>query len=335
MKYLGQNRHNLVLSDMKKDLIVTILPTQTLEQNFYKTLLDSLFDAVYTVDNDGIITYWNESCARITGYAASEMVGQHYLKTFFPDQERLIEGEEKKPGGIEIVLKTAMPGTWKGFIRRKNGQRVPIESHISVLPDEQGRTIGAVEIFRDNSARLALEDAHRQLLHMSRRDQLTGLYNRSAISEFLKAEIGRSRRYLQPLSVVMVDIDHFKRINDIYGHDAGDKVLAKISCILSHNLRQPDQVGRWGGEEFLIIAPGSDAHNAQHLAERIRTFVREIPLPEVPETITASFGVSQLFDKQSQDNLLYTADMALYQAKRTGRDKVVIGSPQDNEKTAE
>ena len=164
---------------------------------------------------------------------------------------------------------------------------------------------------------------------MSRKDQLTGLYNRSAISDLFKAELDRSCRYNQPFSVVMVDIDFFKRINDRYGHDAGDRVLAKMGSILSFNLRKPDAVGRWGGEEFLIIAPGSDARAASHLAERIRKIINEIPETDVPERITASFGVAQLQPNQSHDQLIFVADKALYQAKNNGRDRVEIGSVED------
>ncbi len=296
--------------------------------DFYKTLLDSLFDAVYTVDHAGIISYWNSSCARITGYSSQEMVGQPLAYTSFARTDDTDQSSSAERGGIQIVLETGMPGTWKGFIRRKNGQRIPVESHISPFRDENGQLLGAIEIFRDISSHVALEDAHRQLLHISRRDQLTGLYNRSAIHELLKAEIERGRRYQQPLSVVMVDIDHFKRINDLYGHEAGDKVLAKFGAIFKHNLRKPDVVGRWGGEEFLVVAPGSDGVAAGHMGERIRQFIREIPEPDVPERITASFGVSEFEPGQTLDQLLYVADMALYQAKRTGRDRVVVGSPE-------
>lgn len=232
----------------------------------------------------------------------------------------------EKTHGISIVLETGMPGTWKGYVCRKNGQRIPVESHISAIRNDKEQITGAIEVFRDISAHVSLEDAHRQLLQMSRKDQLTGLFNRSAISDLLKAEIERSRRYKQFLSVVMIDIDHFKRVNDHYGHDAGDKVLARIGSVLTHNLRQPDAVGRWGGEEFLVIVPNNGAEAAAHLAERIREFIKKKPIEEVPGPITASFGVAQLRPEQGPDQLLYQADMALYQAKRDGRDRVVIAS---------
>ncbi len=301
--------------------------TKLLTGDFYKTLLDSIFDAVYMVDVHGTILYWNESCSRITGYTAEEMVGLNFVDTPFAgtDDKSAIATREKTHG-ISIVLKTGMPGTWKGYVCRKNCRHIPVESHISAIRNDNGRITGAIEVFRDISAHVSLEDSHRQLLQMSRKDQLTGLFNRSATGKLLKAELERSRRYKQLLSVIMIDIDHFKRVNDRYGHDAGDKVLARIGSILSHNLRQPDAVGRWGGEEFLVIVPNNGAEAAAHLAERIREFIKTNPIEEVHGPITASFGVAQLRSKQGADQLLYQADMALYQAKNSGRDRVVVAS---------
>lgn len=320
----------IVLSDIDKGAIMNQSQANILSAEFYKILLDCLFDAVYTVDQRGTITYWNDSCTRITGYAAEEMISQHWRQTPFANQQDELAPDIPQRHGIEFVLETGMPGTWKGYLQRKNGQRIPIESHISAIRNDQGDIIGATEIFRDVSAHVALEDAHKQLLKLSRKDQLTGLFNRTAISEVIKAEVERSRRYQQPLSVVMVDIDRFKRVNDCYGHDAGDKVLAKIASILMCNLRQPDVVGRWGGEEFLIIAPGNDHIAAAQLAERLRRFIEEVPVGDFPEPITASFGVAQLQDTQGHDQLLFAADMAMYEAKNSGRNRVVVASADRN-----
>ena len=298
---------------------------------YYKSLLDCLFDAVYTVDDQGLINYWNAAAQRLTGFSAPEVLGQHYQRAAFMQARSDHEPAEPPPsdpidpphGGVDIVLTTGTPGTWKGFVRRKNGQRIPVESHISPLPGATGATAGAVAVFRDVSASAALEQAHRDLLEIARRDQLTGMYNRAAIAELLKAEIARSKRYQQPLSVVMIDIDHFKKINDQYGHDAGDKVLAHIGALLVNNIRLPDAAGRWGGEEFLVIAPGSDTDAAAGLAQRIRLAIKAISIAEVPAAITASFGVARFTDDQNPDQLLARADQALYRAKQTGRDRVV------------
>lgn len=296
----------------------------TLPKEFYKTLLDELFDAVYTVDTAGRITYWNESSHRLTGYTAAQMLGQLWQRTAFAGGEST-EADSKANGGIVTVLETGMPGTWKGYVQRQNGQRVPIQSHIAPLRDEQGHVNGAVVVFRDVSALVALEAAHRQVIEMSRKDQLTGLLNRAAITGLLEAEIDRARRYKQQLAVVMMDIDLFKRINDSHGHEAGDRVLAKIGGILHNNVRGPDAAGRWGGEEFLLITPSVSSAEAGGLAERLRAYIRDMPGVSIPEKITASFGVSGLRDHHlSLDDLVRDADGALYQAKENGRDRVVI-----------
>ncbi len=306
--------------------------TRLLTEHFYKTLLDSIFDAVYVVDNLGRVMYWNDCCARITGYMPEEMVGKHYTETPFVGMEKAENVNCSQHGGIAIALDAGMPGTWKGNVQRKNGQLLPIESHVSEIRDEKGNIVGAVEVFRDISAYVSLEQAHRELLQLSRKDQLTSMNNRAAITDFLKAEIERAHRYRTPLSVVMVDIDHFKRINDRYGHEAGDKVLAKIGSILQYNIRKPDMVGRWGGEEFLIITPNSTATNAGKLAERIRLLIKEIPDGDLPETITASFGVAEFSHEAGMDKMLYHADMAMYNAKEGGRDRVEIAGVHKAEK---
>lgn len=302
--------------------------TTLLTDHFYKTLLDSIFDAVYVVDALGRVMYWNDCCARITGYLPEEMIGKHYTETPFGNMEQQNSLSCSQHGGIAIALDTGMPGTWKGYVRRKNEQRLPIESHVSEIRDQSGKVIGAIEVFRDISAYVALEQAHHELLLLSRKDQLTSLNNRTAISNFLKAEIARAQRYQTPLSVIMVDIDHFKRFNDRYGHDVGDKVLAKVSSVLLHNLRKPDMVGRWGGEEFLIIAPNSTAEAAGTLAERIRSLIKKIQDRDLPEEITASFGVAAFTDRINMDQMLFNADMAMYEAKESGRDRVVISKDQ-------
>ena len=319
--------HNLLQTALFKiGIFMKTCVEGLLTGDFYKALLDSIFDAVYTVDVNGNIVYWNESCARITGYSAREMLGRRYNETNFScNANGEHNPEERNSNGIAIVLKTGMPGTWRGYVQRKNGQRIPVQSHVSVMHNPSGEIVGAVEVFRDISAHVSLEEAHRQVLQVSRKDQLTGLYNRTAITALFKAEIERSRRYNQPLAAIMMDIDHFKRVNDRYGHDAGDRVLAKIGSILLFNLRKPDAVGRWGGEEFLIIAPGDDLAAAEQLAERVRQYVEAISSIGVPEHITASFGVAQLQPDQGQDQLLYVADMALYKAKTAGRNQVAVG----------
>ncbi|NBB94441.1 MAG: diguanylate cyclase [Planctomycetes bacterium] len=174
--------------------------------------------------------------------------------------------------------------------------------------------------------------AHDQLTHQATHDGLTGLSNRAAIFEALDRERARARRQSAPLAVVMVDLDHFKAVNDTHGHAAGDAVLTKAAQRMVDTCRAYDVVGRYGGEEFLIIlAPSTDSDEAGGLAERLRRTIAETPF-EVPDgsqlTVTASLGVASTdrIDQASSDHLVHIADEALYAAKDAGRNRVVVAS---------
>jgi diguanylate cyclase (GGDEF)-like protein len=157
-------------------------------------------------------------------------------------------------------------------------------------------------------------------------DSLTGLLNRRAMRSALDVELARSRRYGHPLSLVMIDIDHFKAINDKHGHAGGDDVLRKVSALLSAAQRRSDLCGRWGGEEFLIALSCTDAPGAEIAAERFRRAVEAAVIDDghgVSIPVTTSLGVATLQSAESIEACLERADRALYAAKAGGRNRVV------------
>jgi len=163
-------------------------------------------------------------------------------------------------------------------------------------------------------------------------DPLTRIANRRRLTDELDALIANAQRHQRPLSVMISDIDWFKRVNDTYGHDVGDQVLIEVARRLGHTVRAGDLIGRWGGEEFVVIAPESDLDDTVQLAERCREATRSAPF-EAIGTITASFGVATLAADDDRRSLLRRADLALYTAKNQGRDQVVaingVHSPED------
>jgi len=166
-------------------------------------------------------------------------------------------------------------------------------------------------------------EANRELERLAATDRLTGLANRLRLDETLEREIYRAQRYASPLAVILVDVDHFKAINDSFGHAAGDAALAGIAATLRTRVRESDLVGRWGGEEFLIVSPGSDGEAARQLAEHLRTAVAAAALPLCgPQT--ASFGVAEHAGNDSPTALVARADAALYAAKRKGRNRTEV-----------
>ena len=165
---------------------------------------------------------------------------------------------------------------------------------------------------------LSLHQAQEGLLH----DALTGIWNRHKIHDTACTEIQRFSRYGHPVSLIFMDLDHFKQVNDEFGHAVGDDVLRHFCQVVSQCMRSTDLLGRWGGEEFVIIAPNSSLETAVAMAERICQAVKEFPFPEVG-VVTASFGVAACCADESWDHWLSRADRALYEAKKTGRDCVV------------
>lgn len=157
---------------------------------------------------------------------------------------------------------------------------------------------------------------------LAARDQLTGLCNRRNFDQRLEGAIARSARHGDRFSLLMIDIDHFKNINDHYGHATGDDVLRRFGEVLSERLRQNDIAARWGGEEFAVLADGANLENARLLAEQIRESVAMTPFPPVPR-VTVSVGVAEYQEGESGDDLLRHADKALYGAKRNGRNRVI------------
>jgi two-component system cell cycle response regulator len=155
-------------------------------------------------------------------------------------------------------------------------------------------------------------------------DPLTGLSNRAAFFDIFRQEVSRAERYQTPLALIMADIDRFKEMNDRYGHPAGDLVLAETARRLRTSLRVSDSIGRYGGEEFVIVAPGCTANLAALLAERFRLIVATQPVVFEREEIhvTMSFGVAATTDLENAEDLLRAADEALYRAKNSGRNRV-------------
>ena len=172
------------------------------------------------------------------------------------------------------------------------------------------------------AARVALVAANAALAHQSRTDVLTGLPNRMHLNEVLDNALARAVRHAEPFSVVLGDIDHFKRVNDTFGHNAGDVVLQAVARELATGLRAVDMAGRWGGEEFLMVLDRCDDEGAGQLAERVRQRVAALDHPEVG-CVTMSFGVAAYRPGDDRSSLVGRADAALYAAKASGRDRVV------------
>ncbi len=170
-----------------------------------------------------------------------------------------------------------------------------------------------------------LDLKYQEVIQLSEIDLLTQIYNRGKVSKELSQEITLFYRYHHDFSIIMFDIDFFKKINDTYGHDVGDLVLVETCQIVNSHLRATDTFGRWGGEEFLIILPNTNAHQAEVVAEKARLSIANTSFPH-KQNITCSFGVAQAMGIEKAHELLKRVDTALYGAKHSGRNCTVLST---------
>ena len=182
------------------------------------------------------------------------------------------------------------------------------------IKNEQGETVGYTSIRHDITDKKHIEE-------LSVTDKLTQLYNRLKLDEIFSMKLASARRYNSTFSVIMMDIDYFKSVNDTWGHQAGDDILKEFATIIKNNIRETDVVGRWGGEEFLILSSESDLESAIELSEKLRELVSLFKFSYAGHK-TASFGVSSYHAGDDEKTMVKRADDALYRAKENGRDRV-------------
>lgn len=179
-------------------------------------------------------------------------------------------------------------------------------------------------LLRSERLEAELRSARQDIETLARTDALTGLWNRRHLEDVVRHEIERARRYRQPISLMQFDIDHFKSINDRFGHAAGDDVLRRIALLGQGSIRASDIIGRWGGEEFFVLVPGTVEDDARRLAEKLRAAMagHDFDIGKV----TASFGIAEWRDGESIESWLQRVDAALYEAKKAGRNRVTVAA---------
>jgi diguanylate cyclase (GGDEF)-like protein/PAS domain S-box-containing protein len=294
------------------------------DDNFYKKLLDNLYDGVYFVDPERCITYWNKGAEQLAGFAATEMVGSHCWDNKLVHVDAA--GTQLCTQGCPLTatIEDGCPREAEVYMRHKSGHRVPVSLRVSAIRNGGGQITGAVEVFRDNSTKSAAEDRIVQLEGLALLDPLTGVGNRKHVEGHLQASQAAFQRYGWTFGVLFLDVDHFKKVNDAHGHEAGDQVLRMAARTLAASLRSVDSFGRWGGEEFVAVITNTTEDNLRKVAERCRCLVAQSALEAGPSPIrvTVSAGGVMARTGDTAESLVKRADGLMYRAKTGGRNCV-------------
>jgi len=277
-------------------------------------------DIFYLGKKNDSIQKFTEGCERLLGISSDD--AEHLLQNVHP---QLIE----IAAYFDIAIGSGK--TYEEILSMVNEEVINITTSNEAIKHHLTQAFD-----RERALALKLEEANRKLLIMASKDPLTGLYNRQFLNELFEKEWSRAQRHGYPLSIIMADIDDFKRVNDDYGHQVGDLALKKIAEVLSENLRINDYLARYGGEEFLFVLPQATLRDACNAAERFRMAIRKISIPLDKDhnlSLSISCGVSTAYPEQKDENvivLIEKADNALYKAKHLGKDRVVSYEEDDH-----
>ena len=298
-----------------------------LDRVSYSRIIDNLYDGLYFVDRDRIIQYWNKAAERISGYTAAEVVGSSCSNNILTHVD--INGNNLCKGMCPLAMTITSGEACEAevFMHHKDGHRVPVSVRTSTLTDADGNVIGGVELFTDISSFKSNALRIKELEEMALLDNLTRLANRICLEKDLFVRFEEKKRFGVPFGILFMDIDHFKRFNDTYGHDVGDRVLKFVANTLSRNSRPFDVVGRWGGEEFIGIIRNVSRRQLEELGNRLRMLIENsyILLENDKLHVTISIGATLVCDNDSTNTLLKRADTLLYESKGAGRNRLTIG----------
>lgn len=287
-------------------------------------MLDSLFDGVYFVDTDQRITYWNAAAERITGYSRAEVNNKRCADNLL--RHIGSNGCELCLDGCPMAatIQDGNPREASVFLHHKLGHRVPVVVRTSPVRNESGEIIGAAEIFSDNSSSLQILQEYERLKLDAYLDALTGIGNRRYGEMNLETRMFDLRTHAVPFGVLFLDIDHFKRFNDQYGHKTGDDVLIMVAKTVSLALRKMDVVARWGGEEFIVILPGGTGAIVKVVSERIRVLIESsfIMAGDKKMQVTVSIGTALSRTDDTVETIVSRADRFMYLSKNRGRNQV-------------
>lgn len=314
------------------------------EERRLSTVMHDLYDnapcGYHSLDDQGLVTRINQTELDWLGYQREEVLNKPFVDLLTPDSKITFLAffddfaQGRRTGECDqapLQLDAAKPASLDNLVlemQRQDGSTFYISNSATVLKDQQGHFAAARTSVFDISERIELE---KKLELLANSDGLTGISNRRHFYERGELELKRTQRYALPLALLMLDADHFKKVNDNYGHDVGDLVLKALANKVSENLRETDVFGRIGGEEFALVLTNTDQAAALEVAERLREQLAEVRVPlsdpkfaQQNVSFTVSLGlVMYSHQHESLDDLLKKADLALYQAKEQGRNRVV------------
>ncbi len=280
-------------------------------------------EGIYALDAQARLTFMNPEAEKLLGWTEAELLGRQVHDIIHLQKADGSRCHSEECGALRTITTGDIYRNDEDVFTRKDGSQFPASSICTPLR-ENGQVVGSVTVFQDITERkraaVELKLLNEILSQQATSDPLTGIANRLKFNDRLSNEVQRAKRFDLPLSLMMFDIDHFKKVNDTYGHLAGDTVLRELTSLVGRYVRMHDIFARWGGEEFMILLTNTSEENARLFAEKLRGIIETTKFTTGPAT--CSFGVAALKLEDTDDSFTHRVDDALYQAKVKGRNRV-------------
>jgi diguanylate cyclase (GGDEF)-like protein/PAS domain S-box-containing protein len=299
----------------------------TVHPDFYKCLAENTFDGIMQVDIEGYIVAWNRGAERMFGHTAKNVIGTKYQDQSI---KQLAENGTMLPFSRLPVFLTLGDGQLRedhAYIQHLEGYQISVLIRVLPIFNNKNKIIGAMQIFTDSKALIAAREDRKRVSETIFFDGLTGIGNRVHIENRIRFALDDYKVSKVEFCVLFIDIDHFKDLNDSYGHLAGDKVLRLIANTLRHHLRATDSCGRWGGDEFLALILDIDPEGVKVVAEKIRRLVEQTKIQGVDKNlgVTVSIGASVSHPDDTVESIVRRTDELMYKSKQNGRNRVTSG----------
>jgi diguanylate cyclase (GGDEF)-like protein/PAS domain S-box-containing protein len=290
------------------------------DNDLYREILERISSGVYFVDRERVITYWNKGAERLSGFSASEVVGRRCAELLNHVDEK---GEVLCGARCPLlkVIHEGVPTQAEIYMHHKLGQLVPVLIQGMPMEAPDGRITGAVEVFNDISPLRMAQTRIRELADAASLDELTSAYNRRGLEIIFNARLNEFRALASPFGLIFIDLDKFKEINDRHGHIVGDQVLAGVSASLKQSLRETDAVGRWGGDEFIILLQDVSKSSIRGVSRKIEKLIssQSYQTDAGPITLRCSAGGVVPEADDSLESMVERADKKMYYSKKARR----------------
>lgn len=293
---------------------------------FGELFLNNLNDGIYLLDHDRRITFWNKGAERITGFSEAEVIGRKCSDNLLIhiDEQGLSLCKDFCPA--EQTLRDGNIRNLEAYLHHKEGYRLPVVLHTLPIPNKDGSAAGVVELFSDMSPKVSVPQKIEDLERMALLDPQTEIANRQFLEMHLHSRLEEMQKYRLPFGVLFIDIDHFHKVNELYGREVGDRILRVVAKTLFSNIRFFDVVGRWDREEFLVVILNINESKMDMVANKLRLLVAQSTITVETDFVstTVSIGATLAQWKDTIETLVKRAEQLMFHSKWLGKNRVSL-----------